>query len=98
MRIKPFSMSFSQPAVTISLIDCGERDGQMKSPEQTGFVRVTTGIAHFPKELPFPPRVWIERGYNVQHWTEMPRGGHLAAAEEPEHLAEDLRAFFRRFR
>ena len=62
------------------------------------FVHAPTAIAHFPKELPFPPRVWIERGYNVQRWTEMPRGGHFAAAEEPELLAEDLRAFFRRFR
>ena len=72
-----------------------------KAPLQFGegeFVRAPTAIAHFPKELPFPPRVWIERGYNVQHWTEMPRGGHFAAAEEPELLAEDLRAFFRRFR
>jgi pimeloyl-ACP methyl ester carboxylesterase len=72
-----------------------------KAPLQFGkgdFVRVPTAIAHFPKELPFPPRTWIERGYNVQHWTEMPRGGHFAAAEEPELLAEDLRAFFRRFR
>jgi pimeloyl-ACP methyl ester carboxylesterase len=72
-----------------------------KAPLQFGkgeFVRVPTGIAHFPKELPFPPRVWIKRGYNLQHWTEMPRGGHFAAAEEPELLAEDLRAFFRRFR
>jgi len=28
----------------------------------------------------------------------MPRGGHFAAHEEPELLAEDLRAFFRPFR
>jgi pimeloyl-ACP methyl ester carboxylesterase len=72
-----------------------------KAPLQFGageFVHVPTGIAHFPKELPFPPRVWIERGYNLQHWTEMPRGGHFAATEEPELLAADLRAFFRRFR
>jgi pimeloyl-ACP methyl ester carboxylesterase len=72
-----------------------------KAPLQFGpgeFVHAPTAIAHFPKELPFPPRVWIERGYNVQHWTEMSRGGHFAAAEEPELLAEDLRAFFRRFR
>jgi len=62
------------------------------------FVHPPTGIAHFPKELPFPPQIWIERGYNVQHWSEMPRGGHFAAAEEPDLLAEDLRAFFRRFR
>src|SRR5258708_28313785 len=68
-----------------------------KAPLQFGereFVHAPTAIAHFPKELPFPPRVWIERGYNVQHWTEMPRGGHFAAAEEPEILAEYLLAFF----
>jgi pimeloyl-ACP methyl ester carboxylesterase len=72
-----------------------------KAPLQFGegeFVHAPTAIAHFPRELPFPPRVWIERGYNVQHWTEMPSGGHFAAAEEPELLADDLRAFFRRFR
>jgi len=72
-----------------------------KAPLQFGegeFIQAPTAIAHFPKELPFPPRTWIERGYNVQHWTEMPRGGHFAAAEEPELLAEDLRVFFRQFR
>jgi pimeloyl-ACP methyl ester carboxylesterase len=72
-----------------------------KAPLQLGredFVRVPCGIARFPKEEPFPPRPWIERGYNVQHWTNMPRGGHFAAAEEPALLAEDIRAFFQRFR
>ena len=57
-------------------------------------VRVPCGIAHFPLEAPFPPRAWIERGYNIQRWTEMPRGGHFGAAEEPELLAADIAAFF----
>jgi pimeloyl-ACP methyl ester carboxylesterase len=61
-------------------------------------IRVPCGIAHFPKEAPFPPREWVERTYNVQRWTEMPRGGHFAAMEEPELLAEDVRAFFRPLR
>jgi len=72
-----------------------------KAPLQFGpgdFVNVPCAIARFPKEDPFPPREWIERGYNVQRWTEMPRGGHFAAAEEPDLLVEDIRAFFRRFR
>jgi pimeloyl-ACP methyl ester carboxylesterase len=72
-----------------------------KTPLQFGpgdFVQPPCAFAHFPKELPFPPREWIERGYNLQHWTDMPRGGHFAAAEEPELLAEDIRAFFRQFR
>ena len=72
-----------------------------KAPLQFGpgdFVTVPCAVAHFPKELPFPPRQWVRRGFNVKLWTEMPRGGHFAAAEEPELLAADLRTFFRQLR
>jgi hypothetical protein len=34
----------------------------------------------------------------VQHWTNMPRGGHFAALEEPAMLAKDIRDFFRPLR
>jgi len=61
---------------------------------ETDFVRVPCAVARFPKEEPFPPREWIERGYNVRHWSDMPRGGHFAAWEEPELLAQDIRSFF----
>ena len=61
-------------------------------------VEVPCGVARFPKEDPMPPRCWAERAYNIQRWTEMPRGGHFAAWEEPELLARDLREFFRPFR
>jgi pimeloyl-ACP methyl ester carboxylesterase len=54
--------------------------------------------ARFPLEAPSPPRRWIERGYEVRHWTDMPRGGHFAAWEEPQLLAQDIRAFFRPLR
>jgi pimeloyl-ACP methyl ester carboxylesterase len=56
-------------------------------------VRVPCGIARFPYEAPFPPRTWIERVYDVVHWTDMPRGGHFAALEAPEHLAADVIQF-----
>lgn len=72
-----------------------------KAPLQFGpgdFVQPPCAVARFPKEISAPPREWVERGYNVQHWTEMPRGGHFAAMEEPELLAQDIRAFFRGFR
>ncbi len=62
------------------------------------FIKVPCAVAHFPKEIFMPPRTWVERGYNVQRWTTMPRGGHFAAWEQPELMAEDLRAFFRAFR
>jgi pimeloyl-ACP methyl ester carboxylesterase len=56
------------------------------------------GVAHYPKEIMFPPRDWVERGCNVQHWAEMPQGGHFTAVEQPELLAADIRAFFRPLR
>jgi pimeloyl-ACP methyl ester carboxylesterase len=56
------------------------------------------GVAVFPLEAPSPPREWVERVYDVRRWTVMPSGGHFAAMEEPERLAEDIRAFFRPLR
>ena len=61
-------------------------------------VEVPCGVAVFPGEIFLAPREWAERTLNVQRWTEMPSGGHFAAMEEPELLAQDIRAFFRRFR
>lgn len=60
-------------------------------------VEVPTGIAMFPGERDLlVPREWAERGYNVTRWTDMPRGGHFPALEEPELLEGELREFFRR--
>ena len=58
-------------------------------------VNVPVAVAHFPRELPIPPRSYVERGYDVRRWTEMPRGGHFAAMEEPDLLADDIRRFVR---
>ena len=59
-----------------------------------GRVELPTGVASFPKEIFRAPRHWCEQLYNVTHWTNMPRGGHFAAFEQPELFAEDVRAFF----
>jgi len=59
-----------------------------------GRVEVPVGCAIFPKELVYAPRRWAERRFNVTHWTDMPRGGHFAAMEEPKLLVDDIRAFF----
>ena len=63
-----------------------------------GRIETPTGVAVFPFELFIAPRKWAEASYNVTHWTEMPRGGHFAAMEQPELLVDDLRAFFRPLR
>ena len=56
------------------------------------------GYALFPKEINVPPRAWVERnaGGDLFHWTEFPRGGHFAAMETPDLLAEDIRRFFQK--
>jgi len=56
------------------------------------------GIVRLPRELPMPPRSWAERAFNVVHWSSLPRGGHFAAWEVPDLLAEDIRDFFRPLR
>ena len=61
-------------------------------------VEVPTACAVFPKEISIAPRRWVEAQYNVTRWTEMPRGGHFAAMEEPQLLVDDMRAFFRTVR
>ncbi len=56
------------------------------------------GFASFPGEVAVPPREWVARVYDIRRWTEMKRGGHFAAMEQPQALAEDIRAFFRPLR
>lgn len=61
-------------------------------------VTVPTGCALFPCELTQPPRSWAEQYFNIAQWTEMAKGGHFAALEQPECLVEDIRNFFRPLR
>jgi pimeloyl-ACP methyl ester carboxylesterase len=57
------------------------------------------GFALFPKEINVPSRSSVEKIVpNVVHWTEMSRGGHFAAMEQPESLVRDVRAFFAKVR
>ena len=57
-------------------------------------VELPTGVASFPGEILRAPRSWCEPVYNITHWTDMPRGGHFAAFEQPELFVDDVRAFF----
>lgn len=67
-------------------------------PSAAERVTVPTGHADFPREILRPPLAWAERAYNITRWTTMPAGGHFAALEEPDLLADDVRAFLRPLR
>lgn len=68
------------------------------SHDRQPVVEAPTGIAYFPKEVIHMPKAWAERYYNLQHWTDIPSGGHFAPMEEPEALVKDVRTFFRQLR
>jgi pimeloyl-ACP methyl ester carboxylesterase len=61
-------------------------------------IRPPLGFAAFAGEVAVPPREWVARVYDVQRWTAFAKGGHFAAMEQPQALAEDIRAFFRPLR
>jgi microsomal epoxide hydrolase len=72
-----------------------EEGGRIICP-QGGRVEVPVGCALFPEEMAsWPPKSYVERLYNVIQWTEMERGGHFAAMEEPDSLVDDIRQFAR---
>jgi pimeloyl-ACP methyl ester carboxylesterase len=56
-----------------------------------------TAFANFPGEPLYsaPPRSFAERAYNVVRWSDMPRGGHFAAMEEPELFVDEIRTWAR---
>jgi pimeloyl-ACP methyl ester carboxylesterase len=61
-------------------------------PEQK--VEVPTAVALFPAEAQIPTE-WAERMVNLKRFTKMPKGGHFAAMEEPDLLAQDMIEFFK---
>ncbi len=80
--------------VTSTWIYHGKRlEGSQTFPERTR-IQVPTGVAAFPDPVFLPlPRSFAENTYNIVHWSEMPKGGHFAALEQPELMLADLRAF-----
>jgi microsomal epoxide hydrolase len=68
------------------------------SPAGARRIETPTACADFPREVIWSPRRWLEARYNITRWTEMPRGGHFAALEQPALLVDDIRAFFRGLR
>ena len=62
-------------------------------------VDVPTGYCQFPTEILRPPRSVAALMYSdIRRWTVMQRGGHFAAMEQPDALAQEVRAFFRQLR
>ena len=63
-------------------------------PKDFHRIEIPTAAALFPAEMfAWPPRSYAERMYNIKRWTNMSKGGHFAALEQPDLLVNDIRAF-----
>ena len=61
------------------------------------YVKTPTGFGVFAQQVVpegEPPREYLERVYNIQRWRVFPHGGHFAPVEQPDAVAEELKAFF----
>jgi microsomal epoxide hydrolase len=80
-----------------SWIYFGRREeGGRNFPKSFKKINVPTGIAKFPKEmLEWPPKSYLDRIFKIYQFSEMKKGGHFAALEQPDILVKDLRKFLR---
>jgi microsomal epoxide hydrolase len=71
------------------------REGRL-SHANNSRIRLKPPVAYavFPREVVASPERWIEQIYTVVQRTEMPRGGHFAALEQPDLMVQDIRLFF----
>lgn len=84
-------------SITTSMRDYYDNRWHEAAPGPTDRVLSPTAMAVFAHEFVpegEPPRELFERLYDIRRWTVFPRGGHFAAAEEPDLLATDIRAHF----
>lgn len=64
-------------------------------PEQPP-LPVPLGVAVFPRDSALPVRKFADRAFpNIVRWSELDRGGHFAAMEEPDLFVAELREFRR---
>jgi pimeloyl-ACP methyl ester carboxylesterase len=97
-----FTVYWATATIASSLRAYFERVHSDPKVEAGRALEVPTGVA-MPRYLPsFPPRraprEMVERGHDVRHWDDLPRGGHFASWEEPQLVANSIRTFFRTLR
>ncbi|MFI9403719.1 epoxide hydrolase family protein [Nocardia sp. NPDC052316] len=68
-----------------------EQDGDWATAARS---TVPTGVLVSAHDVTI--RRWAERDHPIVHWTELGRGGHFLAMEQPRAVVDDLRVFFRK--
>jgi pimeloyl-ACP methyl ester carboxylesterase len=64
--------------------------------QKTAEIALLVAVTVFPGEIYRAPQRWTQRAYrNLVYCNEVDKGGHFAAWEQPQLLADELRAAFR---
>jgi pimeloyl-ACP methyl ester carboxylesterase len=67
----------------------------VRESARSGRLQAPVGMLMSTKDLfPPAPREWGERLFDIKRWTETDTGGHFLEWEEPQLVADELRAFF----
>ena len=67
--------------------------------QRTAEISIPVAVTVFPGEIYRAPKSWAERAYRkLIYFSEVTKGGHFAAWEEPQLFSEELRAAFRSLR
>ncbi|WP_192553336.1 epoxide hydrolase family protein [Pseudomonas sp. IzPS59] len=67
--------------------------------QKTADIKVPVAITVFPHEIYRAPKVWSQRAYpSLAYFSEVGKGGHFAAWEQPQLFSEELREAFRPLR
>ena len=62
-------------------------------------VKIPVAVTVFPGEQYQAPRTWTEKAYpSLLYYNKVDKGGHFAAWEQPQILAQEIRAAFRSLR
>ena len=73
---------------------------ELNGNSSPGYITVPTSVSKYPADFAVtrPPLETAKRGFNIVRFTDMPRGGHFAAMEQPELFVQDIRQVFRPYR
>jgi pimeloyl-ACP methyl ester carboxylesterase len=64
-----------------------------------GVISIPVAASVFPHEIWRTPRSWAEQNYTqLVYWSELDKGGHFAAFEQPELFTQELRNGFKKLR
>ena len=68
-------------------------------PDKQGRVTIPAAFTVFPGETYLAPHTWVERTFaNLIYYHKVDKGGHFAGWEQPQLMAEELRAAFKQLR